>query len=144
MVGSVASVDWNPDRYLGQMLEEIHDFERLQEKVALATAGGHVASVLELGIGTGETAKRVRAVHPHARWTGVDASEPMLTGAREVLPEAELVHGRLEDALPRPDHSTSSSPCSQSTTWTATVSVTFSAASPTFFVRAAGSCSVTL
>lgn len=96
----MADVDWDPDRYLEQMLGEIPDFERLQEEVARACLDFDVDSVLELGTGTGETAKRVRAVHPRARWTGVDANERMLARAREVLPEAELVHARLEDPLP--------------------------------------------
>ena len=43
-------------------------------------------TVLELGTGTGETALRVLARHPGARWTGIDASEPMLARARERLP----------------------------------------------------------
>jgi tRNA (cmo5U34)-methyltransferase len=57
--------------------------------------------VLELGTGTGETARRVLAVYPGASWTGVDASEAMLRRARDVLPEADLLHARLEEALPR-------------------------------------------
>ena len=56
--------------------------------------------VLELGIGTGETALRVLARHPGARWTGIDASEAMLARARERLPDAELRLSRLEDPLP--------------------------------------------
>jgi tRNA (cmo5U34)-methyltransferase len=56
--------------------------------------------VLELGTGTGETARRVLALHPDARWTGVDANEAMLARAREVLPTADLQHSRLEDPLP--------------------------------------------
>src|SRR5262249_24977902 len=37
---------------------------------------------------------------PEARWTGIDASEPMLASARGRLPQADLRPGRLEDALP--------------------------------------------
>jgi tRNA (cmo5U34)-methyltransferase len=37
---------------------------------------------------------------PAARWTGIDASEPMLASARERLPHADLLLGRLEDPLP--------------------------------------------
>jgi tRNA (cmo5U34)-methyltransferase len=97
----VASVDWNPDRYLEQMLEEVPGWAELQEQVAEATAGRVVRDALELGVGTGESALRVLAVHPDARWTGIDASAPMLERARERLPEADLRLGLLEDPLPR-------------------------------------------
>ena len=55
--------------------------------------------MLELGTGTGETALRVLARHPDARWTGIDASEAMLARARERLPDADLRVSRLEDPL---------------------------------------------
>jgi tRNA (cmo5U34)-methyltransferase len=96
----MANVEWNPDAYLGLMLDEIPRYTELQDRVAAATEGLDVQTVLELGTGTGETARRVLALHPEARWTGVDASEPMIGRAREVLPHAELHHGRLEDPLP--------------------------------------------
>jgi tRNA (cmo5U34)-methyltransferase len=57
--------------------------------------------VLELGTGTGETALRVLAQHPNARWTGIDASAAMLARARARLPaDADLRVARLEDPLP--------------------------------------------
>jgi tRNA (cmo5U34)-methyltransferase len=56
--------------------------------------------VLELGTGTGETALRVQAEHPEARWVGIDSSEAMLARARERLPHADLRLRRLEDELP--------------------------------------------
>jgi tRNA (cmo5U34)-methyltransferase len=96
----MAEIEWDPDRYLDSILDEIPDYRRLQDETASATAGFRVERVLELGTGTGETARRVLAVHPGARWTGVDASDAMLSRAREVLPEAELLHARLEEALP--------------------------------------------
>ena len=96
----MAEIEWDPDRYLDEMLAEIPDYRRLQDEAARATVGFHVERVLELGTGTGESARRVLAVHPHASWTGVDASEAMLRRARDVLPEAELLHARLEEALP--------------------------------------------
>jgi tRNA (cmo5U34)-methyltransferase len=100
MVGFVTEVEWNPDRYLATMLEEIPGFEELEDRVAAATEGVSARAVLELGTGTGETALRVLALHPRARWTGIDASEPMLAHARERLPEADLRVARLEDPLP--------------------------------------------
>jgi tRNA (cmo5U34)-methyltransferase len=96
----MAEIEWNPDRYLDSILDEIPDYRRLQDETAQATAGFRVERVLELGTGTGETAIRVLAVYPGASWTGVDASEAMLRRARDVLPEAELLHARLEEPLP--------------------------------------------
>jgi tRNA (cmo5U34)-methyltransferase len=96
----MSDVDWNPDTYLTEMLAEIPGYDELQEAVAGATAGVTVTSVLELGTGTGETARRVLARHPAAHWTGLDSSEAMLARARERLPEADLRASRLEDPLP--------------------------------------------
>jgi tRNA (cmo5U34)-methyltransferase len=95
----MVEMEWNPDRYLGEIREEIPAYDELQDAVAAAT-GREVHAVLELGIGTGETTRRVRALHPGAAWTGIDASEPMLARAREAFPEADLRVGRLEDQLP--------------------------------------------
>jgi tRNA (cmo5U34)-methyltransferase len=96
----MANVEWDPESYLATMLAEIPRYTELQDRVAAATEGLEVRSVLELGTGTGETARRVLALHPDARWTGVDANEAMLARAREVLPTADLQHSRLEDPLP--------------------------------------------
>lgn len=91
---------WDPDTYLAEMAAEVPGYEELQEAVVAATLDVHAAHVLELGTGTGETALRVRAKHPDARWVGIDASEAMLARARERLPDADLRVQRLEDELP--------------------------------------------
>jgi tRNA (cmo5U34)-methyltransferase len=89
---------WNPETYLDEMHAEIPGYEELQDAVAAAAVG---TNVLELGTGTGETAVRVLARNPDARWTGIDASEAMLAAARARLPAtADLRVQRLEDALP--------------------------------------------
>src|SRR4051794_19908602 len=94
----MAGYDWNPDTYLAEMLEEIPGYEELQEAVAAQARG---TNILELGTGTGETALRVLAHTPGARWTGIDASAAMLAAARARLPEtADLRVQRLEDPLP--------------------------------------------
>ena len=80
------------------MAEEVPAYARLQDEVAAATAGLEVARALELGTGTGETARRVLAVHPGAALVGVDASADMLAHAD--LPGADLRVARLEDPLP--------------------------------------------
>ena len=92
--------DWDPDTYLPEMFAEVPGYEELEEAVAAATAGSRPQTVLELGTGTGETALRVLARHPGARWTGIDTSKPMLDRARRRLPEADLRLQRLEDPLP--------------------------------------------
>jgi tRNA (cmo5U34)-methyltransferase len=96
----MSGFEWNPEIYLAQMLDEIPGYDELEAAVVAATRGLEVRTVLELGTGTGETAVRVLAEHPDARWTGIDASEPMLGRARERLPDADLQIARLEDPLP--------------------------------------------
>jgi tRNA (cmo5U34)-methyltransferase len=92
--------EFRPEGYLESMLEEIHDYRELQRETARATAGLRAERILELGIGTGETTRRVLELHPRAQLTGVDSSEPMLARARAELPDADLRVGRLEDPLP--------------------------------------------
>jgi tRNA (cmo5U34)-methyltransferase len=99
MVGAVTEVEWDPDSYLELMLAEIPGYEELEETVVAAT-GAPARDILELGIGTGETARRVLALHPDARLVGIDWSKPMLVRAREVVPAADLRRSKLEDPLP--------------------------------------------
>ncbi len=96
----MSGFEWNPDTYLDEMHDGIPGYEELQDAVAAATEGLAARDVLELGVGTGETAVRVLALHPEARWTGIDASEAMLARAWERLPAAVLLLSRLEDPLP--------------------------------------------
>ncbi len=96
----MSDYEWNPDVYLEQMVEEIPGYAQLEDAVAAATEGLEITRVLELGTGTGETAVRILAKHPGARWTGIDSSRAMLDRARERLPDADLRAARLEDHLP--------------------------------------------
>jgi tRNA (cmo5U34)-methyltransferase len=91
---------WDPGTYLELMSAEIPAFAEFQEQTAAATEGVEVGAMLELGIGTGETARRVRAVHPDARLTAIDSSAEMLERARSEFPGGDLRVARLEDALP--------------------------------------------
>jgi tRNA (cmo5U34)-methyltransferase len=96
---------WDPTTYCERVHAEVPGYERFEETVAAATVGtgaDPVLRVLDLGTGTGETARRVLDVHPAASLVGVDASARMLDGARRALPAArvELHVRRLEDALP--------------------------------------------
>jgi tRNA (cmo5U34)-methyltransferase len=97
----VGQFHFDPDAYLQLMAEEVPAYPRLQEEVAAATAAVAPAGrILELGAGTGETARRVLALHPGAELVGIDSSEGMLEHARRALPGADLRLGRLEDELP--------------------------------------------
>jgi tRNA (cmo5U34)-methyltransferase len=91
---------FDPDSYLELMAREVPAYARLQDEVAAASGAGPVRDMLDLGTGTGETARRVLAAHPGARLVGLDASEAMLAVAREALPGADLRVARLEDPLP--------------------------------------------
>jgi tRNA (cmo5U34)-methyltransferase len=88
---------FHPDEYLALMHSEMPGYARLQDAAAAAT-GSHTKRLLELGTGTGETARRVLARHPGASLVGIDASADMLAAA--ALPGADLRQQRLQDPLP--------------------------------------------
>jgi tRNA (cmo5U34)-methyltransferase len=90
---------FTPERYLDLMLSEMPGYHRLQDAAAAATGTG-ARRLLELGTGTGETARRVLPRHPGARLVGIDASADMLAAARPLLPDADLRVARLQDPLP--------------------------------------------
>jgi len=90
---------WDPETYLDNMLAEVPAYQELQEQAAAAT-DGEARAILELGVGTGETARRVLARHPDAELVAVDSSAEMLERAGQVLPHADLRQARLEDPLP--------------------------------------------
>jgi tRNA (cmo5U34)-methyltransferase len=96
------SEGWDPHAYQHEIRAEIPRYDELQERAVAEAAGLVVGSALDLGVGTGETARRLLAAYPGARLVGVDGSEEMLAAARESLPaeRVELRHGRLEDSLP--------------------------------------------
>jgi tRNA (cmo5U34)-methyltransferase len=98
----VGQFHWRADSYLELMRAEVPAYERLQDEAAAAAAGPRVRAILELGIGTGETTRRVLAAHPGARLIGIDSSEDMLAAARRSLDpqRVDLRLGRLEDPLP--------------------------------------------
>jgi tRNA (cmo5U34)-methyltransferase len=97
---SAEQYHFDPATYLTMMLAEVPAYQDLQHQVAQAATGIDVGSILELGVGTGETASVVLAVHPAARLAGIDESEPMLARARDRFPGADLRVQRLEDPLP--------------------------------------------
>ena len=90
---------WDPETYLANMLAEVPAYQELQDQAAAATEGD-ASTILELGIGTGETAQRVLPRHPDAQLVALDSSPEMLERARSALPEADLREAALQDPLP--------------------------------------------
>lgn len=88
---------FDPSTYLENMRADIPVFDELQDETARATEGVAARDILELGVGTGMTAKRVLAVHPKAKLVGIDESEAMLAEADVA---GDLRVSRLEDPLP--------------------------------------------
>jgi tRNA (cmo5U34)-methyltransferase len=91
---------WDPETYLQNMLEEVPSYLEFQEQAAAAVKAVEARTILELGIGTGETARRVLAVHPDAHLTAIASSAEMLERARSVVPDADLRLAQLQDPLP--------------------------------------------
>jgi tRNA (cmo5U34)-methyltransferase len=99
----VGQFHFTPEGYLDRIRGEVQGYDELQERVAQATLGNEVRRALDLGVGTGVSARRVLDLHPAARVTGVDSSAEMLEQARAELPAERidaLVVARLEDELP--------------------------------------------
>jgi tRNA (cmo5U34)-methyltransferase len=92
----VSQYHFDPDTYAENMYEDVPVFDELQEATAEATGSG-AGEILELGVGTGETAKRVLPRHRGARLVGIDESEAMLAAADI---EGDLRVSRLQDPLP--------------------------------------------
>jgi trans-aconitate methyltransferase len=87
----------NPDTYLDRIRAEVPRYDELQERTieAIPFAPGRV---LELGVGTGETARRLLARYPDAELTGLDSQPEMVFKARELGIGVRLA--RMEDPLP--------------------------------------------
>jgi tRNA (cmo5U34)-methyltransferase len=91
---------FDPATYLQTIRAEVPAYDELQEAVAEATAGIHAERVLELGVGTGETSRRIIGLHPEAEVLGIDESVEMLAAASADVAAADLRVSRLEDPLP--------------------------------------------
>jgi tRNA (cmo5U34)-methyltransferase len=99
----VGQYHFTPEHYLEWVRRDIPAYDELQDRLAAETVGLEADRVLDLGVGTAETARRVLERHPRARLVGIDESPPMLERAREVLPPGrveELRVAMLEDPLP--------------------------------------------
>jgi tRNA (cmo5U34)-methyltransferase len=93
---------FDPATYLETIRAEVPAYEELQDAVAQAAAGIHAERILELGVGTGQTSRRVLDLHPEAELVGIDESAGMLAVASADL-IADLRVSRLEDPLPEGD-----------------------------------------
>ena len=89
--------DWKPDEYLERIRSRIPRYEELQEQ-AIAAMPFSPERVLELGMGTGETTRRLIEAHPEAWVIGLDASPDMVFRARETYDDVQLA--RMQDPLP--------------------------------------------
>jgi L-threonylcarbamoyladenylate synthase len=87
--------------YAEEIRADLPSYDALQDELAGASGSG-ARRILELGTGTGETARRLLARHPDAVLIGIDENEQMLAVAGEVLPvdRVSLLAGRIEDELP--------------------------------------------
>jgi L-threonylcarbamoyladenylate synthase len=87
--------------YAEEIRADLPDYDALQDQLAGASGTGP-RRILELGTGTGETARRLLDRHPDALLVGIDENEQMLAVARDALPASRvsLLAGRIEDELP--------------------------------------------
>ena len=89
--------DWKPDNYPELIRSEVPRYDELQEQ-AIAAIPFAPERVLELGMGTGETTRRLIEAYPEAWVIGLDASADMVFRARESYDDVQLA--RMEDPLP--------------------------------------------
>jgi len=88
---------WKPDTYLELIRSEVPRYDELQEE-AIAAIPFAPERVLELGMGTGETTRRLIEAYPDSWVIGLDSSPDMVFRAREVYDDVQLA--RIEDPLP--------------------------------------------
>lgn len=88
---------WKPDTYLDLIRSEVPRYDELQEQ-AIAAIPFVPGRVLELGMGTGETTRRLLEAYPDAWVIGLDSSPDMVFRAREMYDDVQLA--RIEDPLP--------------------------------------------
>ena len=93
----MAQFHWKPDVYLDLIRAEVPRYDELQEQ-AIAAIPFAPERVLELGMGTGETTRRLIEAYPDAWVIGLDSSPDMVFRAREIYDDVQLA--RIEDPLP--------------------------------------------
>jgi tRNA (cmo5U34)-methyltransferase len=93
----MAQFHWKPDSYLEFIRGEVPRYDELQD-AAIAAVPFAPERVLELGMGTGETTRRLIEAYPDAWVIGLDSSPDMVFRAREIYDDVQLA--RIEDPLP--------------------------------------------
>ena len=93
----MSDFDWTPDEYLQRIRARIPRYDELQEQ-AVAAVPFAPERVLELGMGTGETTRRLIEAYPDAWVIGLDSSPDMVFRARQTYDDVQLA--RMEDPLP--------------------------------------------
>lgn len=93
----MSDFDWTPDEYLQRIRARIPRYDELQEQ-AVAAVPFPPERVLELGMGTGETTRRLIEAYPDAWVVGLDSSPDMVFRARQTYDDVQLA--RMEDPLP--------------------------------------------
>ncbi|HJX33097.1 MAG TPA: class I SAM-dependent methyltransferase [Solirubrobacterales bacterium] len=89
--------DWTPEIYLERIRSQLPRYDELQDQ-AVAAIPFPPDRVLELGMGTGETTRRLIEAYPDAWVIGLDSSPDMVFRARETYDDVQLA--RMEDPLP--------------------------------------------
>src|ERR1044072_5693034 len=69
--------DWTPDEYLERIRSKVPRYDELQEQ-PIAAVPFPPERVLELGMGTGETPRRLIEAFPDAWVVGLDSSPDMV------------------------------------------------------------------
>jgi tRNA threonylcarbamoyl adenosine modification protein (Sua5/YciO/YrdC/YwlC family) len=92
---------FDPETYVNEIRTDIPVYAEFQDAVVAATGDG-ARRILELGTGTGETARRLLDRHPQAELVGIDESPAMLEAGRAELPaeRVTLSVARLQDEPP--------------------------------------------
>lgn len=89
--------DWTPDEYLERIHARVPRYDELQQQ-AIAAIPFPPERVLELGMGTGETTRRLIEAYPDVWVVGLDSSPDMVFRARQTYDDVQLA--RMEDPLP--------------------------------------------
>jgi tRNA (cmo5U34)-methyltransferase len=92
-----AQFHWDPDTYLETIRAEVPRFDELQ-LAAIDAIPFPPKRVLELGMGTGETTRRLLEAYPDAWVIGLDNSPEMVFRLRQEYDGVMLA--RMEDPLP--------------------------------------------
>jgi tRNA (cmo5U34)-methyltransferase len=92
-----AQFHMNPKTYLDEIRADVPRYDELQD-AAIEAIPLPPGRVLELGVGTGETTRRLLERYPDAEVTGLDSHPEMVFRARELGIEVRLA--RMEDPLP--------------------------------------------